>query len=414
MFHVFGFNVQRYMVSESRVWPSVTRVFRGRSMEGVMVIKEEDIGMYKRAKRQKNAVSMKTRMTDDIELRENQAENLYTKAFKTLLASSSDASQDFVLCGLNDSSGSGTPTLVIKKALTEASGADEDLAKPKTTSAISIRDEAPEEADQDTTDQDMMSNLLLAFGGQPASAGVKAKAKPKPKAKSTAAASAGANASSTPANRGVSAVSPAASMGPPSASDQARHRPVLGEINKNVGNGAPKRSLDADCKPHNWELPDLPTFKRGRVSASNLQDADDRFGEEMEKLITTICEAGLPEKSDGDLVQYVKDASSKTREIIAKCTTKITQMKRRKHSDDDRQMDRLKEVNNAANLFSRLCTELGSAAPKAGELSHVITQLGAPPLNFRISAVQSNRFPFPLFFFSEFCLSSYRSGEPSF
>ena len=383
-------------------------------MEGVMVIKEEDIGMYKCAKRQKNAVSMKTRMTDDIELRENQAENLYTKAFKTLLASSSDASQDFVLCGLNDSSGSGTPTLVIKKALTEASGADEDLAKPKTTSAISIRDEAPEEADQDTTDQDMMSNLLLAFGGQPASAGVKAKAKPKPKAKSTAAASAGANASSTPANRGVSAVSPAASMGPPSASDQARHRPVLGEINKNVGNGAPKRSLDADCKPHNWELPDLPPTKRGRVSASNLQDADDRFVEEMEKLITTICEAELPEKSDGDLVQYVKDASSKTREIIAKCTTKITQMKRRKHSDDDRQMDRLKEVNNAANLFSRLCTELGSAAPKAGELSHVITQLGAPPLNFRISAVQSNRFLFPLFFFSEFCLSSYRSGEPSF
>ena len=66
-------------------------------MEGVMIIREEDIGLYKCTKRQRNSVEMATSMTDALELREGRAEDMYNAAFKALLASSNDAPQDFVL-----------------------------------------------------------------------------------------------------------------------------------------------------------------------------------------------------------------------------------------------------------------------------------------------------------------------------
>ena len=53
-------------------------MFRGRTLEGVMSVREEDLGMYRSAKRQKQGVELDTNLTDRVELREDQAERLHT------------------------------------------------------------------------------------------------------------------------------------------------------------------------------------------------------------------------------------------------------------------------------------------------------------------------------------------------
>jgi len=85
-------------VSDAWDKPEVTKRFRGRSMEGVMVVRDEDVGLCKITKRQKDSVRISTALTDNIELRENQADTMFQKAFSSLLSSSSDAGHEFVLC----------------------------------------------------------------------------------------------------------------------------------------------------------------------------------------------------------------------------------------------------------------------------------------------------------------------------
>lgn len=43
-----------------------------------MSVREEDLGMYRSAKRQKQGVELDTNLTDRVELREDQAERLHT------------------------------------------------------------------------------------------------------------------------------------------------------------------------------------------------------------------------------------------------------------------------------------------------------------------------------------------------
>lgn len=348
-----------------------------------MLIREEDVGMYRCVKRQRNAVTLTTDMTDQIELRENQSEMLYTTAFKNLLATSGDADQEFVLSEIGGGSSAGS-IIINKKAIGNGGGGDGAGNDGGTGSAESSAAKNVEQNIDEDKESDMSSGLLWAFGATPSQTTTrasKAKAKPKPKsAPSSQGTPSGAPSEPPPRSDPVPRSDPALRSDPP-------RRAVLGEL-KNIQANAGKRPIPATAvegsdEPRKWELPELPATKRGRVSATDLQNVDDRFVEELEKVIVIISESSLPETSDGDLHQYVKDAATKTREIISKCSTKLTQMKRRKNADNDSLADRLKDVNNNANLFTRLFTELGSTAPKAGELGFVMNQLSSPPLSFR-------------------------------
>lgn len=376
-----------------------------------MVIKDDDVGMYKCPKRQKHGVQMATNMTDEIELRENQAENLYTSAFKNLLASSTDASQDFVLCSLGNGGDSDLQSTLVIKKTRQAQAVEEDPSKTSTVATQQHTTDGGAQMDDeepDTADQDMMSGLLQAFG-KPQHHPKNVKAAKKTAAKSKASTT---NSSSTPSGATRSHVTPAANVTPVVGGSNRSSTPftslssVKGDSRDSLNKSINKRSIEsventrsddvndgqkpsstAPTCPSKWSLPDVPPTKRGRVSATTLQEADDRFLEEMERVIELICEARLPESSESDLIQYVKEGLAKTREIIGKCATKLSQMKRRKHStEEDSQLHKLKEINNYAHLFSRLFTELSSATPKAGELDHIMGQLASPPLNFRSTA----------------------------
>ena len=78
-------------------------------------------------------------------------------------------------------------------------------------------------------------------------------------------------------------------------------------------------------------------------------------------MIQTINDAAWPETGDADLLQYVKDAIQMqllrlvTRDIIAKCTTKMSQMKRQKYADDDAQMDGFDAWYLQTKYIDRFC-----------------------------------------------------------
>ncbi len=93
----------------------VTKTFRGKTMQGVMVIKEDDEGMFACNKRQKQQVCLTTQLTDQIELRENQAETMFNSAYQQLLSSAS-TDFDMVMCSLGSDS-SNSSTLVVRPGM---------------------------------------------------------------------------------------------------------------------------------------------------------------------------------------------------------------------------------------------------------------------------------------------------------
>ena len=365
-------------------------------MEGVMIVKDDDIGMYRCTKRQKNSIHMMTSMTDDIELRENQAENLYNTAFKNLLTTSSDAAQDFVLCSMGSDSNIGgghCPTLMIKNTTAQKTIEDSSTVASKTDTTT---EQSPEDLDVDSTDQDMMSGFLKAFGAVATSAPkAKARAKTNPKPKSSTAPSTAATTSTRTRSTGGDehvAKTNVADSAAAGAEAKVSKRGLdwrdatkrKESVSDDTGRANAKTTVGASSDPSAWSLPELPPTKKGRVSANILQEADERFLDEMSALIDMICDTNLPETSESDLVQFSKDASAKTRDVISKCATKMGQIKRRKHStEDDSQYDKPKEINHSASLFNRLFNELSNSAPKAGELEHLMSQLSAPPLSYR-------------------------------
>lgn len=152
-------------------------------MEGVMIVREDDVGMYRCKKSQKQTVNLTSRLTDDVELRENQAEHMYQSAFKALLESADDASGDFILSNVSGASGSSSarPMLISNQAGSSSQTALSQSSAP-TPNIIPVP--KPKENEDDDDDIEMTSGLLkLSGSATPASSKAKAKAVSKVAAK---------------------------------------------------------------------------------------------------------------------------------------------------------------------------------------------------------------------------------------
>ena len=77
----------------------VTQGFRGKTITGVYVTKEEDEGMWKITRKQECTVSMNTTLSD-VQLQEGQSESMFDSAFKTLLNTAVDDDSSMLLVEL--------------------------------------------------------------------------------------------------------------------------------------------------------------------------------------------------------------------------------------------------------------------------------------------------------------------------
>ncbi|CAK9083713.1 unnamed protein product [Durusdinium trenchii] len=118
--------------------------------------------------------------------------------------------------------------------------------------------------------------------------------------------------------------------------------------------------------------------------ASSNDEQDERFIEDMQSLMIDIMNAHLLQNTDPELVAYAKETGVACRDVVAKCATKLTQMKRRKNANNDHQLEKVKEINNTASIFARLFTELSAIAPKAGELAMLMKTVCNPPISFKV------------------------------
>lgn len=330
-----------------------------------MIVREEDEGLYKVSKKQKQAVVMDTPLTDDVELRENQAENMYQTAFKALLAGPSDSNHEFVICSAGPSSGHQPTMMLLNKKGNPSSNENSstDVSTPNFAAAAgSSNPNAKAEKEDDDGGNDLMS-LLGAFGGaKSGSTAVAAKAKAKAKAK----ASAGGNGGGGGVKRKATADTPSPVE---SVIDVTKAQAVMANLQPKIqvgGSGEDKSS---------------GTGKRGRVSATTLAENDDKFLEEVKGMLFDILQTDqnkLPESSEIDLVAACKVQETKCQEVVNKCSTKIGQIKRRKVvQQDDGMTDAVKEVNGTAASFSRLFHELACTSPKATELAQLMETAAA-------------------------------------
>lgn len=327
-------------------------------MEGVMIVKDEDRGLYKCSKKQKQGVSLDTRLTDDIELRENQAERLYNQAYKAFLASANDASDDFVLIHNPSSSASsgGSTSKMLCNQSSQPDGAETQNQDSRNDQPSST----PNQADDENEGLDMTSSLLRAIGGQGEPA---AKAKSRAKAK---------------AKQAPNAPKP---QDAPQQDSAARATPVPSRIP-----GAPRRPKRSAASPKH-----SPKIKkaRGRVSATAAQESDESvLAEEEEKLNDAVCDEAMTTiENESELIQHSQEQHQICQSIIGKLSTKIAQIKRRKQVTNDTLLDKMKEVLNTATIFSRLYGELANTAPKAAELQAAIEQTST--LGFNCGLVAS-------------------------
>lgn len=334
----------------------VTKIFRGRPVTGVMVVKEEDRGMFRLNKKQRNSVELETCLLDDVELRENQAEQLYESATKHLLEAPTDAPTDFVLGTCDPGSGAGL--MMFSKS--SASGSDPSRSLPnKDKTAQSAKAKAKprpsDPADDGDDDEDdcsgLSSRLLTMFGGSGA-----AKAKPKAKA--------GAKPKAKPVQESQRHEEKK-SAGAAHLFQQLRAVPA------STSAGTGKRANAASAGE---EEPSKKAKVRGRQSASAVHQADETFLSEAEESLAELAKSDMQQlASEKDLHTFCQAHLPKCQDLSAQASQKIAQMKRRKNSGENSAMlEKAKDINAAASTLQGLFTQLSSVAPKADELGNLI------------------------------------------
>ena len=332
----------------------VTRRFHGKLLQGVMIVREEDEGLYRIKKAQRNAVKMNTCMTDAIELRPDQAENMYQKAFQSLLASGNDVPQDFVI-GLDSSTPGGSKpcSILLNSKFLQRQEEGAQGTSGQEVPAATVASTVNEDDDEDCG-LSLRSGLLGAFGSsipatEPAAKAV-AKAKPKQRP-----------------NKGTSSTAPSSRAQPtPSLASGAK---ILADLNGEVA-ACSKRTEGAESMPP-------PKSKRGRVNPTILAEQDGRLIEEVMQALHGVSSTPLPTSSESEMITVAKMSGTVCNEIINKCTTKLAQMKRRKGSVDEEYMEKLGEYNQLAAMFGKLFSELASSGPKLNELSALMSQAEA-------------------------------------
>lgn len=352
-----GFTVPKLCQLTSKV----SRTFRGRTMTGVMVVKEEDRGMYEINKRQKQSVEMETRLTDDVELRQGQTEKLYDFAMKNLLDSAADAPDDFVLQDMREGSdGKGKPF----KLLINPAGATSSRQSAPVPSAQAPAAETTAKRIKDDDEDDgvaMASGLLKMLGREDHG---KAKAKAKAGAKSGARATKGG----APKPPGGSAQRASEDNSAPMMSMQELRNVASGQQGQHRPAGEPEQP-DA-------EKGQGKKTGRGRKSALDVHQSDEAFMSEVtgELAGVTDSEAMLDVGNDKELSALAQTRSQKCIDISNKTTAKLVQVKRRRGAMSETFLAKVQELNSTALVFSRLYAELSSLAPKASELSNLMGQ----------------------------------------
>lgn len=313
-------------------------------MEGVMIVREDDVGMYRCKKSQKQTVNLTSRLTDDVELRENQAEHMYQSAFKALLESADDASGDFILSNVSGASGSSParPMLISNQAGSSSQTALSQSSAP-TPNIIPVP--KPKENEDDDDDIEMTSGLLkLSGSATPASSKAKAKAVSK-----------------------VAAKAKSGSRSLPSHEPQAAAGTGTNEkITKNKRRQANKTPEDDGKEPH----PKRARAPGGRQSAAALTEGDEELLEECTNSLNEITQDEIMGEfaNETELVNLSKNMCDQCQEISGKLGQNIAKMKRRKQAQSEQLMDKMQEQFEKATLFSNLFGELASTAPKAQEL----------------------------------------------
>ena len=331
-------------------------------IEGVLVVREEDEGMYRITKKQKHAVSMQTQLTDPIELRENQADNMYSKAFQSLLKSSGDSAAEFVLCqnmssGSNgDASGSTSTSLMILNARPGNSSSNTDanmVPNPGDGTAVTAQAQVITTVgrgdDREDDACDLSSGLLGAFGTSTTTTNPLAKVRP---AKAKAKPAAKPAGSQAPTKRKAEGDLPRVSL--------------LANLQPSVGAGS--ATGEGDGSNANGAS---VGGKRGRIAAHELAENDEKFVEEMKGVLFDVLQTDANKLPDTEaaFIEQCKTSNQRCQDVASKCGNKMGQLKRRKNKDQEELNDSLKEVSTTATTFARLFSELASSAPKVSELS---------------------------------------------
>ena len=337
------------------------KVFRGKTLSGVMVLKDEDEGMYEMIRRQKNSVVMESRLTDDVELRDGQTETLYNFALKNLLSSAADAPTDFILqdvVGGSDSQGSMSCRLLITAAggnASSSSGSGAGAAgKAAGKGQISSESKQPED-DDDERDGMALSSSLLKMLGCDADPKAKSKAKAKPKAQRGGAA----------VGNGANTTSHAGDEKPPALLSMQELRMA--------GMRQPRQREDPEKSA---EAADPKKRAKGRKSASEVHQSDESFLDEVTQELAkaTTTDEMVQVANEKDLASLSQTRATICIDIANKTASKLAQVKRRKGVMPEAFIDKVKDLNTTAATFVRLFGELSSSTPKAAELSSLIAQ----------------------------------------
>ena len=283
--HMFDFQVQKK--------------FRGRVLEGVMVVREEDEGLYKITKKQKHSVKMTQQLTDG-EIKEGQADDMFAKAVKSLLALSSDTNQDFVLCDdespatPNPGHASAKPSIMLTKSgkLLADTTQSQPVAVPGVAQGSSGQDSGGRKAeDEDDDESCMRSGLLKAFGGSMNMN--KTESLPKAKARTKAAAK---NAATRKRKT------------PPEAIEGDQHQPQISVQDLEDDHGL---NASSEGMP-----PPASVSKKGRVTQATLVENDERFADEIRSSLHQLVSPDvnpMPATNEADLVAFARSCQTRLR-----------------------------------------------------------------------------------------------------
>ena len=181
----------------------VTESFRGKTVTGVRIVKEEDRGLYTRRKVQNRTVSSKQQLTDGVSIRENQDKNLLDSTLTQLMRL--DDGEDVpapIRVQAIGSTATATPsaTLVLTggggngSARVDANKGNSSSKPRGSAAALTLAPHAASDENEELEGQDLMGGLFSSCAASGALRGTatssngggggpsKPKAKPKPKA----------------------------------------------------------------------------------------------------------------------------------------------------------------------------------------------------------------------------------------